>query len=227
MIQFTTIILVLATSTYASVIPSTPNLKATYRWEKSNNAHALSLHNTKDELLASACDSALNTSALKNTQLSFNIDSERPWDGNFLIGGQAYGIHWNDNDDKPRCAMAYSADFVETQCHFFAETSSTVEVQDLSAEHCWGNSREMSQVAAGRSIIDTSTAVPATNFSVDTRDTLLGRQLTDKSTILVGDGNPHQAAYNYQCTVSNRRSCHIVYVYDTNIRLLLDYHLVW
>lgn len=205
---FAAIAFVLATSTCASVIPSKPNIKATYRWEKSNNVHLLSLHDTNGGLLGAACSPILNTTTLGNAPISYNFDVERPWEGTFSMGGQDYGLFWDETNSDPKCAMAYNADFIEAQCHFFTGTSSIIEpLENRLLDECVDLSWQMGQVAKGSSVVDTSQAT--TNVLATSDASLAARDIdagtTRRDTVRVNDGNPHQDGWNYQCNVSPKQ----------------------
>ncbi|KAK4500814.1 hypothetical protein PRZ48_009006 [Zasmidium cellare] len=107
----------------------------------------------------------------------------------------------NENNEDPDCYMAYNADFIEAQCHFVAELSSSID--DLESQllgECIDLSWQMSQTAKGRSVVDTSQALPAvqsTSNSSHTARDADGEESRD--TVAVGDGNPHQNGWNYQC----------------------------
>lgn len=219
---FAAILFVLATSTCASVIPSKPNVKATYRWEKSSNGHLLSLHNTNGGLLGAACSPNLNTTTLGNAPFSYSFDPERPWEGTFSMGGQEYGLFWDETNSDPNCAMAYNADFIEAQCHFFAETSLIIEpLEDRLLDECVDLSWQMGQVANGSSVVDTSQATNAlatSDSSLAARDIDAGT--TRRDTERVNDGNPHQDGWNYQCNVSPEQP--VVHPSNTNFFRLLS-----
>lgn len=153
--------------------------------------------------MGAACAPSLNATALGGAPVSYNFDAEKPWEGTISVAGKEYQMLWDEDTSDPNCAMAYNADFVEVQCHFFAETTSDIQSGESQLlDECTGSglSLEMSRIAKGRSVVNTNEAQPAVQSN---SSSLVARDYPPKpDTILVDKGNPHQNGWNYQCTVS-------------------------
>ena len=206
--MFSFTILLSAAGALGSTIPRASTISVTYRWESASNARGLYVVDAADSVVGSACSQSLDAGQFSDAPIAFAIDHSRPWEGTISIGKNNYSFLPAElAGEGPTCGVAYNADVVEVQCHMaYTPSIGSSFAAQSDAVQCLAQNPAAAVVLTGLSWVDTSRA-SASNLSLpaeealETRDVDGGAGTIKRNTDVVGDGNPHQNGWHYQCTV--------------------------
>jgi hypothetical protein len=152
---------VTATVTFCSSIvlaTAEGNINVLYRYDRSDDKHAIAAFNDAKQLIGYTCDYTLDHGSFATQHVHFKVDEQAQ--GEINVGGKAYPIHSQaEHSGGPACNRIYNHKMVELDCTVTMEAGFVGSpIASNTIKSCFGRDLETFDLSKGIRRIDTSKA---------------------------------------------------------------------
>lgn len=152
---------VTATVTFCSSIllaTAEGNINVLYRYDRSDDKHAIAAFNDAKQLIGYNCDYTLDHGSFATQHVHFKVDEQAQ--GEINVGGKAYPIHSQaEHSGGPACNRIYNHKMVELDCTVTMEAGFVGSpIASHTTKSCFGPDLEPFDLSKGIRRIDTSKA---------------------------------------------------------------------
>lgn len=214
-------VIVTSVVTFSSCVfaASNANINVLYRYDRSDEKHAIAAFDSTGQLIGYTCGNILDTGSFAKEHVSFTVDEQA--DGKISVGGTAYPIHSKvEYSGGPTCTRIYNHKMTELDCNVAMDENFVgIPVASNETEICFGRDLSSFDLRKGIRRINTANV-----DRLDRRSSVpwngpdgfkkVGKRCLKELTTESDIPNPSQNYYEQQLSVN-------VYIYSLNRKNIL------